>query len=593
MRSLPRIIAPLAFSLLLMIGSKSVASAEVTKPNSNADDLTILAKELVAAGNPTLGLQVFDRAIQVAQSIGDRATKINALSDIAVKLAEVRQTTKARQLFDRAVQLTKQRNANFTLYEQEPALRDVAIKMAQAGFTTQALQLTKTISSNYRQAEALNGIAPILAEKGQLEQARKTLLESLTKARGITGDYVYESNGSCGNNKFDILSKIAGNLSLLSQYQTALQVAKSVTGCSSASGESGEDYQSIAYLGILSHLANVEQVKQTWTSAQTIQSNIEKAQVWSAIAVKLAAMNQADLALSIASKIKEQIPNVTKIDSGSAVRELGVKENALKDIAVKLAEVGKFPAAKQVAEMIRELTAEEEAVNEGYGGVIKPSIKSLTWMEIARQLARAKQIDAALQMAKSIEDGEAKALGIIAIGGELQKAGEAAKAENFLSQNLQLPAIPAENDFNGNQAVSRIAVALVTVGQVDRGLSIAQSLKNDTTKEETLGNIASQLAEIGQLDRALTIAKSLNSPGYKQAAYSNIAAKFLAIGQPEKALQIAQNLEDDTKIEILAKIAASFAKLGQTEKALQLAQTISNQETKASALANIATMIIN
>lgn len=607
---LPKIFAPLALWLVLTAGfSKTeiaVAStlfniletAEQVKvhqsyPQSLAERLTVLGTEIAATENTELALQLFDRSVQVTETIEDRATKINTLSAIALKLAEVEQTQRATQLFDRAVQLTKQTDENFTLYAQDPALRDVAIKVAQAGFTERALQLTETIASNYRKAEALNAIAPVLAEKGQLDRAKNILSEALQKARGITGDYVYESNGSCGNDKFDILAKIAGNLSLLSQVQKALEVAQSVTGCSSANGESGEDYQTWAYLGILAHLANAEQVKQTWTSAQTIQNNIEKAEVWSAIGVKLAALNETNLALSVASNISQQIPSITKIDYGSAMREFGVKEKALRDIAVKLAEVGQFEPAKQVAQTIRELTPEEVAANKYFNGGNKPSVKALTWVEIARQLAKAKQVEPALQIADSIGDGEGKALAIIAIAQQLQKTGQTSQAEKILSQNLQLPEITNAEDYTANQSIGSIAVALGTVGQVDRALQIAQSIKNDTVKQEAIGNIASQLAEVGQLDRALQIANTINNaPGFQEDALSKIAIKFVELGQLDRALQVAQSLGDDTKDNILANIADAFAKLGQAEKALQVAQTIANKEMKATAIANIAARLI-
>lgn len=601
MRSHPPTFTPIAFLLLLMLGanqtkiavaSPSLSIVKINHPVSFAENLITLGKEIAATGDVDIALQMFDRAVQMAETIEDKSSKINALSDIAIKLAEVGQTEKAKQLFDRAVQLTKQRDENFTLYQQEPALRDVAIKVAQAGLIEKALQLTKTISSNYRQAEALNAIAPILAEKGQLEPAKKILSEALQKARGITGDYVYESNGSCGNDKFDILAKIAGNLSLLSQFKQALQVAQSVTGCSSASGESTEDYQTMAYLGILAHLANAEQVKQTWTSAQTMKNDIEKAEVWSAIAVKLAAMNETNLALSVAAKISQQIPSITKIDSGSAMREFGVKEKALGDIAIKLAELGQFDAAKQVAQMIRELTPQESAANQEFNSTDRPSIKSLIWVEIAHQLAKAKQVDMALQIAKSIQDREGKALAIIAIAQQLQQTGYPSPADKFFSQNLQLPPIPQGNNFSGNQSIIRIVSALTKAGYIERGLQIANAINDSSSKEEALADIASQLTEIGQVDRALQIANTLTFPGFKERAFSKIASKYVELGQLEPALQAAKNLSDNTKDEILAKIADAFAKLGKTEEALQVSQTIASQEIKASAIANIAARLI-
>jgi len=240
MPSKTTIFPPIALSLMLLLGSGGTASAVATATQatpsrsvtpSQAELLADLAVKLASSGNIEQALPLFERAVQVAEAIPNQDSKIKALSAIALKLAEVGQTQRSEQLFDRAVQLTKQTSPDFDLYTQGPALRDVIIQIAQAGQTERALQLSKTLSSNFLKAQALNEIAVSLANKGQQQQAKQVLLEALQFARGITGDYAYESNGSCGNDKFEVLSKIAGNLSLLSQLDTAIQVAGSVSGC--------------------------------------------------------------------------------------------------------------------------------------------------------------------------------------------------------------------------------------------------------------------------------------------------------------------------------------------------------------------------
>ncbi len=591
MRSHPSIFCSIALSLLLIPSIKTQAAVvstpqNVLDPHHPADvakTLTDLGK-MAATGNAALSLQLFNRAVKIAQTIEDTSSKIDVLSTIALKLAQSGQTQKSKELFEQVVQLTKRRNKD-SLYEQDPALRNVVIKIAQAGFTQRALQLTKTISAKYYQAEALNAIAPILAAKGQVEPAKKILLEALQKARGITGDYAYESNGSCSNYKFEVMSKIATNLSSFAQFERALQLAKSIENCSSASGESTQDYQTWAFLGILANSANLAQVKQTWTTAQTVKD----AEVWSKIAVKLVELGETNLALSVASKISNEIPSVTKIDSGSALRNFGLKETALSNIAIKLAEVGQFEPALQVAEKIYELTEEEQKENEYPIGRGRPSTKMLTLVEVSRQLAKAKQIESGLKIANSIGNEEGKAKAIIAIAQELQKMGQGLQAQKFLDQNLRLPEMPQDNDSQANQLIIDIAGALVPAGQVEKALQIAQSFKN--YREEALTQISNQLVEIGQVDRALPIAKTLTFPGLKDQAFNAIASKFIELGQVDRALQVAQLLEDDSKTNMLANIADSFAKLKQTQKALQVAETLTNKELKANAIANIAANI--
>lgn len=596
---------PLAFSLLMMLGSPTIDSSVATTRQatpaptvtaSQAEMLVVLAVNLATSGNIESSQSLFEHAIQVAEVISDRAAKIRALSVIAFNLAQVGQTPRSEQLFNTAVQLTQKTSPDFDLYAQGPALRDVIIQMAQAGQTQQALQLTKTLSSHLLKAQALNEIAVSLAERGQWQQAKSILLQALQFARGITGDYAYESNGFCGNDKFAILSKIAGNLSLLSQLDRALQVAGSVSGCSSAAGQSTQDYQAWAFLGILNHLTKVDSVKQTWTSAQTIQSPLEQSIAWSAIAVKLIDLGEVPLALSIAQKITA-IPPVKDYSPEWTLLNFGAKENALRDIAVKLAQKQQFEAAMKVVQGMSASPPGSGSMQESEL-FLQPSIKDTTLGEIAHQLALARQVPQALQVAKSIPNTEAKALAQIAIARVLQTTKQESQASKLL-QDLALPPTPTTlNDYSASQPISHIATALVTVGQTARALQMAESLPSDLIRETTLTDIAVQLADLGQIESALKLANRLKGEGSHSRLSQKVASKLMEVGQLERAFQIASSipgspssLEGSEKAKLLAEIADKFAQLGQRSQALKAAETIEDNELKAKTIAEIATKL--
>jgi tetratricopeptide (TPR) repeat protein len=241
------IVPSIALSLLLLDSSKA-AHATTPPPQSEpirAELLTqsgAIAIQLLLSNNLELSLPLFNRAIQVAETIPEKSAKSQALATIALKLSEAKQTQRSQQLFDRAIQVANQIPSDQVQPRQE-ALRDISIQLAQAGQIPRSLQLVKTISSEFRKAQALNTIATILVDRGNVRQAKAVLVEAAQFARGIHGDYAYESNGSCGNDKFEVLSKIAGSLSVLSQFDQALRIANSVKGCGSATGEMSQDYQ--------------------------------------------------------------------------------------------------------------------------------------------------------------------------------------------------------------------------------------------------------------------------------------------------------------------------------------------------------------
>lgn len=532
-----------------------------------AEVLAQLASAAAATGNVKQAQEIFDKALQAAQTIDNQSLKVKTISAIAVKLAEAGQTQRALQVFDQAVNLAEKR---VEYYDKDEALRDIVVQVAQVGEQQRALQWAQKIASGYRKAEALNGIAAAEAAGGKLEQAKGTLLKALESARGVTGDYAYESNGSCANYKFEAMSQIAGNLAVVEQLKTALQVAQSISGCVSAAGESRQDYQAWAFLGILGHLTKVSQVTQTLEAAKPIANNhLEKAEILSAIGVKLAKMGESQLALQVAKTLGDEI------QLGTSLPEVGAKDKALRDIATELLAVGQTEAALQVAQSIPD-----------------EKVKGLALADVAQQLAKAGQVERALQMANSISDGEGKALGLMAIASELNAAGQLLRSQQLLSQ-LPLPTIPDPNVFGAYQPLRRIAAALAKIGQFDQALQVAETIKEPTkdkyTKSEALADIAKYLAESGKLEQAFQVAQTIETSNSKAETLATIIPKLTEISQVEQALQVTQTIQvDGWKDTPLAQIAPKLVELGQTERGIKIAQTLREESTKNEVLANIA-----
>jgi tetratricopeptide (TPR) repeat protein len=536
-------------------------------------------------------LPLFDRAIAIAESIDDPSAKVKTLAAIAIELAKAGQAQRSQQLFDRAERLARQIPSNAYSephYYSNLALRDVSIQLAQAGYTQRALQLVRSLSSNVRKAEALNEIGAALAATGQTDQAKQTLLDALQAARGITGSYAYESNGSCGNDKFAVMSKIAANLSAVSQLNSALQIARSISGCGSADGSTSQDYQAWAFLGILSHLSTVQDVRQTWQNAQSISSPVEKAATWEAIATRLVDLGEPAYATFIAQKLATEVP-VPNFQSSPMweLQQFSARETALQTIAIALAQKQQFTAAMQV---VQRMTDVMPASASTFNFSLRPMPKSAAMGEIAHQLAIAGQTSKAIDLAKTIPDPEAKALAWIAIASEVQTKGQTAEAARLL-RDLPLPPPPAPDDYYYTSQMSHIAVALVTAGQSDRALQIARSFPDTNTQESLLADIAVRMAELNQIEPALNLAKPLTLPGLRATAFSQIAKQLANTGHLDQAFQILTTElmpSEWEKDEMLADVANRYAQLGQRSQALTTAEAITNIEIKARAMAAIA-----
>jgi tetratricopeptide (TPR) repeat protein len=572
----------IALWLTLLLPGNLVASpilAQNPAFDRPADTIADLAVKLAATNNRQQALQLFDRSVSVALAVKDRAERRTALvavaakmgtvgekeraftvleqavklvpeedylvlSAIAVDMAKLGKTQRALQLFNRAVKLhqkiAKKDYPTQDSYFKDGQLVEIVINIAQAGQIKRALQITRTLPSPLSRAEAFNGIATTLIATGNIDSAKAPLSQALQIASKIADEdvrYTYLSNGSCGNQKFDLLVKVGQNLSLMAQFDQALKVATKIYGCGSANGESTQDYQVWAFTGILTHFTKIEQVKQTWNSASKITSNLEKAKIWSAIAIKLVEIGEIDLAFNIAEKIADKVPSGLTLDPPYTS---GSKEPELTAIAFKLAEVGATPKSQELVE----------------------------------------RIDKAFR-------SEVKALIAIPVAKKLYQQGQSDAANTLLAQSLQLPQITPDpqrgyDDYKLSQTRSireKIAIELAKIGQIDRALTITQSIREEYWEPNTLAQIASALAETGDVESAFKLAPKIRTSVDLVNFIKTIAPKLTTKEQVSLALPILDKIIADREIaaswkdEAIAVIAPKLIEVGESDRGLELAKT--------------------
>lgn len=610
MGTLKKTVPSLALLLLLLLGEGTLAFTTDTKisnftvakekkqiipgqvdintyADNQAEFISTQAVKLSNSRNREEALKLFDRSIEIAQKLSSPSSKIATLSEIALKLSEARQTKRSSQIFNQAINLAQRKSQDFSEYEKLDALRNISIKMARAGFINRALDLGKKIPGNLPKAQVFNEVSVILLEAGKRQQSQKVLQQALQHAQRVTEkeNSAYEANGSCANDKFDILSKIAANLSLQAQLNKALQVAQSVSGCSSANGEYTQDYQAWAFLGILNHLKRAEAIKQTWNASQKIKSMNERDMVWSGVAVKMAEIGETKFALSIAKTLQ----NSTQINNDIYdIRNFLPRERMLANIGIKLAQKRHFDAAMSVAQMMKDNNqALPELLRDAFP---TPSPKTTVLVEIVQQMTSARQAAQAINLANNITESTDKTLVQIALADSLQKSGQQTQATQIF-QNLSLPKTPEKpNDFNGYEAHRQVAIALAKAKQIDKFLEVSNSIQNSLAKESTLTDIAIQLADIGEIQPALNLIKFLDGEGSKLSVNNKVVMKLTELGQLEQALQIA-NSQKELDAALLSNLAEKFAFAGQKEQAIKTAEIISDEDFKAKTLAGVALVL--
>jgi tetratricopeptide (TPR) repeat protein len=580
--------ATIALWLILSFPSNCLAakspSSIVAEP-STTDTIADLAVKLAATDNRQQASQLFDRAVSVALETKDVAERRAALiaiaskmagvgekeraystleqalktvpeentvelSAIAVDIAKVGKTKRAIQLFNRAVKLQKiyinQRNPKSYDYFEERDLVKIIIDMAKAGQIKRALQLNRTLSDELSQAEVFNNLATVAIAAGKMDAAKEYLSQALRITSKIADEdnrYIYLSNGSCGNEKFALMVAIGKNLSLVGQFDRALKVANGIYGCSSATGESTQEYQLSAFTAILNHFSKIEQVKQTWKSASKITRELhEKAEIWQKIALKLLDMGEVDLAFNIAKKIADTIPSGLSLDPPYTG---GAKEPTVIAIAFKLAQLGATEKAQQLVE----------------------------------------KIDKSLQ-------ADAKALISIPVAKKLYQEGKSTAANALLEQSLKLPQITpdASRSFDDYQLTQtrdlrqQIAVELAKIGRLEQALAITQSITEEYWPQYTITQIASALAETGDVKSAFQIADKINGSSELASFLKTIAPKLTNKEQVEQTLPILQKILADKengaawKNDAIAIIAPKLVEVGESDRGIALAKTTESED---------------
>jgi tetratricopeptide (TPR) repeat protein len=500
-------------------------------PALRYETLLDIAQKMAEAGDRTRALYT----LKLAEA--EVPKDAIALSEIALQTAKLGKQQQALALFDKAVMLQQKYGGKDETerYYREENLVKIVEKMADALQFEAALAVTKRLSDKLRRAEALNAIATKLIALGKLEQAQSPLSEALTIAQRISDEnisYSYMSNGSCGNYKFEVLFKIAQNLSLMGQLEQALATA-TIYGCSSASGDDQQAYRVWAFSDILKPLKAPVQIRQAWQSAQTIKPEyMDRGNVWGEIAIKLAEVHETNLAYDTAQKL-------AKIEFFDGLRnpaDLSDRQKILQAIAMKLAKEGDIEKAQYLVKTIRPSDVELEA-------------QAIILLEMANKL-----------------DSKTQAMSVKALQSqsvELTQRIVAQKSLNVTSNDRRL-------EFRG-----QLAKSLTQRGQIDIALKLTNTVQTPAHRARIISQVALALAKTGSVTRALTLVQSIEDAAVKNSALSDIASFLGAAGNSQPALDIAQMINDESRrIEALQKIIPNLRDRQQIEKVLSMAQAL-------------------
>jgi tetratricopeptide (TPR) repeat protein len=549
---------------------------KLDNPVLRYETLLDIAEKMAEAGEKTRALTTLKLA---EAEVSDNS---EALSELALQTAKLGQQKQASALFDKVIMLQQKYDGQDEAehYASEENLVKIITKMAEASQFEAALATTKFFTDKLRQAEALNAIATKLISLGKLEEAYSPLSDALNITEQIgDGDspYYYMSNGGCANYKSAVLSEIAQNLSLIGQLEKALATATNTSGCSSASGDQQQDYRVWAYSGILKSLQTPVKIKQVWQSTQTITpEDRDRGNVWGTIALKLIEVHETALAYDIAQKLA----SIEFFDGQRDPALLSSKDELLQTIAVKLASTGEIEKAQRLVNLIRPSDVEREA-------------QALTFLEMASKLdpkTQAISIQALRSQAVGLtqqiftqenlyflQSGDRRLALRQQLGTSLTQQGQLETALK-LANTIQTPE-------NRASIISRIALALAEKGSVTQGLELARSIKDKHEKDSTLSSIASFLGTTGDSQKAINIIQMIRDKDMRLAPLQNtipLLQNRLAIEQATLIAPLTDpSISQDQKTSILKALATRFIEIREVSTGVALTKMSKNDAVTA------------
>jgi tetratricopeptide (TPR) repeat protein len=168
--------------------SALAAAQQIVHDSSRAEALAAVAQGLAHVGDRERALPLLDQALTDAQQIEDNSSRAYTLVAVARALAQVGDRARAQQVLEQAPVIAWQIRDPFSRgdnFSHDDVLAMVAAELAQVGAYTEALAATQQIGYDFRRAEPLMVVLPVLAQVS--DQAG--VQEALELAQQIEHDF--------------------------------------------------------------------------------------------------------------------------------------------------------------------------------------------------------------------------------------------------------------------------------------------------------------------------------------------------------------------------------------------------------------------
>jgi hypothetical protein len=214
------------------------------------------------------------------------------------------------------------------------------------------------------------------------------------------------------------------------------------------------------------------------------------------------------------------------------VQDASTRDDFLGQIASTYARIDQFDRSMAIANRFQDASTKAKVLNgialtylfqqpEKALQVVKliepldPNIANQALTDIAREYARTKQFDQALQVVELIKDNDLANWARIAIATEYANAGQLEQALQVADTIQTTEKRPSNNGTNSvetllkNQTLAELAVLYAQAERFPQALQVVQSIQPDALKDQLLIAIAKQQAKAAQYSSAIQVANTI------------------------------------------------------------------------------------
>jgi tetratricopeptide (TPR) repeat protein len=479
----------------------------IRTPELKAQAMEMAVASLAEAGE-------FDQAQQIAQSIEFDAFQAAALTDIAKELASVGRIEDAQLLFASAIQQAQSLEDS---EEQVSTLGYIAQALTQLGWLNDALEIISqmpeinSLDDKYENLR-INRIIAVsnhLFGAGNTEQAIQVVQQAIESTFELRDWF----------NRVSLFSEIATQLITHGQVDQAIELNQAVeerflsvrraiavaltrknqTALALRISQDSSDPDAV--LREIFETIYQQNPSRAFDIARMIRNPGSKAYMLSLLAYYWIGQRQYGRVVNIAQQI-------STVESD---------RYTLKQISLKLAEVGEYQFAVQVTGMISNSRQSMEACQ-------------TVLVQTVKNLLAADQADRALQV----------------------------------SNTITIPSLYED-------AVYEISTYLFRVGKREQALSMAEMIKDESKRSEAFVNFVYSLTDAENYNQALQFVQRISSDDRRLTSLQYITRRLISDQQYDRALEIVQTYSSErTQAEDWSSIAIALIKMGKTERGFEL-----------------------